>query len=147
MFPTNETPLISGCSQIYLTVSLPPYTTFTTPSGTPDYFKRSIKTSVVPATFSEGFKTYVFPNVIESGYIQSGIIAGKLNGQTPAITPKGTLYEYISTLLATYYKDSPIPSDAKLHECSTTSYPLKISPFASTIDLPCSLHISSAISP
>jgi hypothetical protein len=28
-----------------------------------------------------------------SGYIQSGIIAGKLNGHTPAATPNGTLYE------------------------------------------------------
>lgn len=54
--PTKETALISGWVQISVTVSDPPYTTFTTPSGTPLYFNKSTRIFVVPATFSEGFK-------------------------------------------------------------------------------------------
>ena len=74
-------------------MSLPPYTTFTTPFGTPDYSNKLIKISAVPGTFSDGLITKVFPKVIASGYIQSGIIAGKLNGQIPAHTPSGFLNE------------------------------------------------------
>jgi len=79
--------------QIFVTVYFPPYTTLTTPSGTPDYLSKSIKMFAVPATFSEGFRINVLPSVIASGNIQRGTIAGKLNGHMPATTPKGTLYE------------------------------------------------------
>ena len=34
---------------------------------------------------------YVFPKVIDKGIIHNGIIAGKLNGATPAQTPNGNL--------------------------------------------------------
>ena len=74
-----------------------------------------------PATFSEGFKTQVFPRVIAKGYIQRGIIAGKLKGQIPAHTPKGTLYEQRSTFLATFSTVSPWINEVKLAACSTTS--------------------------
>jgi len=47
----------------------------------------------VLATFSEGFIIYVFPQVIAVVNIQRGIIAGKLNGATPAQTPRGCQYE------------------------------------------------------
>jgi hypothetical protein len=63
----------------------------TTPSGTPDSFNKLTNISEVPATFSDGFNTYVFPRVIANGYIHKGIIAGKLKGQIPAQTPNGTL--------------------------------------------------------
>lgn len=74
-----------------VTVCAPPCTTLTTPSGTPDYLSKSKSISVAPGTFSDGFITYVFPSVIANGNIHNGIIAGKLNGATPAQTPRGTL--------------------------------------------------------
>src|SRR5438105_9576042 len=89
--PTNDTALISGCVHMFVTVSDPPCTIFKTPSGTPDSFNKSTRMLVAPATFSEGFKTYVFPRVIANGNIHKGTMAGKLNGAIPAHTPKGTL--------------------------------------------------------
>jgi hypothetical protein len=38
----------------------------------------------------------VFPHVMANGNIHSGIIAGKLKGVIPEVTPKGSLKEYIS---------------------------------------------------
>jgi hypothetical protein len=48
---------------------------------------------MAPGTFSDGFKTKVFPQVIARGNIHNGIIVGKLNGATPAQTPNGVLNE------------------------------------------------------
>jgi len=48
---------------------------------------------IAPGTLYDGLRTKVFPQVIASGNIHSGIIAGKLNGATPAQTPKGVLNE------------------------------------------------------
>jgi len=48
---------------------------------------------MAPGTLSDGFKTKVLPQVIASGNIQRGIIAGKLNGAIPAQTPNGVLNE------------------------------------------------------
>jgi hypothetical protein len=81
---------MSLCVQILVTVYFPPCTTFTTPSGTPDYFNRSMSMLVAPATFSDGLRMYVLPRVIAKGNIHRGTIAGKLNGAIPAQTPKGT---------------------------------------------------------
>ncbi len=38
---------------------------------------------------SDGFRMKVFPQAIATGYIQSGTMAGKLNGVMPAQTPSG----------------------------------------------------------
>ena len=46
---------------------------------------------LVVGTLSLGFKIKVFPNVIDNGIIHKGIMAGKLNGATPAQTPNGNL--------------------------------------------------------
>jgi len=48
---------------------------------------------VAPGTLSDGFNTNVLPQVIASGNIHNGIIAGKLNAETPAQTPSGALKE------------------------------------------------------
>jgi len=89
--PTKDIALISGCSQICLTVSNPPYTTLKTPLGKPiSYVYLAIKPTA-PGTLSLGLSTIVFPNVIDKGIIHNGIIAGKLKGHIPAVTPIGSL--------------------------------------------------------
>ena len=60
-----------------------------TPSGNPDSISSSPSRTADSGTFSEGFRTNVLPQVIAIGNIQSGTIAGKLNGVIPAQTPTG----------------------------------------------------------
>ena len=48
---------------------------------------------VTPGALSVGLITMVFPQVIAKGNIHNGIIAGKLNGVIPAVTPNGYLKE------------------------------------------------------
>ena len=66
--------------RIASTASLSPLTRLTTPSGTPA--SRASSTSRVgqDGARSDGFRMKVLPQAIDSGNIQSGIIAGKLNG-------------------------------------------------------------------
>jgi hypothetical protein len=106
---------------IYVTVGAPPYTTLTTPLGTPLSLSKSINKLQAPATFSLGFNINVFPSVIANGNIHNGTIAGKLKGAIPAHTPNGTLYEYKSTFLATFSQASPSAREVKEQACSTTS--------------------------
>ena len=40
-------------------------------------------------SFSDGFRTNVFPQAIAGAHIHMGTIAGKLNGVMPATTPSG----------------------------------------------------------
>jgi hypothetical protein len=42
-----------------------------------------------PGSFSEGFRIMVLPQPVDMGNIHRGIIAGKLKGQMPAVTPSG----------------------------------------------------------
>jgi hypothetical protein len=65
----------------------------TTPFGKFIYFKSLHICYIAPGTLYDGLRTKVFPQVIASGNIHSGIIAGKLNGATPAQTPNGVLNE------------------------------------------------------
>ena len=46
----------------------------------------SASISDAPGSFSEGLSTKVLPAAMATGHIQSGTIAGKLNGQMPATT-------------------------------------------------------------
>ncbi len=87
---------------------------------------------------SDGFNTNVLPQTIAIGNIQSGIIAGKLNGVMPAQTPIGWRSVYVSTPPATFSENSPCCNVPIEHACSTTSSPRKISPSASGSVLPCS---------
>lgn len=48
----------------------------------------SIKSIVAPGSRSDGFIMLVLPVVMATGNIHNGIIAGKLNGTMPAVTPK-----------------------------------------------------------
>jgi hypothetical protein len=136
--PTNEIALICLSRHIYFVVSNPPFTTLTTPLGSPTSFSNLHKIVVAPGTLSDGFNTYVFPRVIAIGNIHIGIIAGKLNGAIPATTPNGALNEYVSIPLPTFYIVSPIDNEAIEQACSTTSKPLRTSPLASGRVFPCS---------
>ena len=60
-----------------------------TPGGNPAVCISSASMRLVDGTFSEGFSTKVFPHTIAMGNIQSGTIAGKLNGVIPTQTPSG----------------------------------------------------------
>jgi len=42
-----------------------------------------------PGSRGDGFSTKVFPHATAFGNIQSGTMAGKLNGVIPATTPSG----------------------------------------------------------
>ena len=85
---------------------------------------------------SEGFKTKVFPAAIAIGNIQSGIIAGKLNGQIPAQTPTGTRQVWLSIPRAMDASASPMARDGIPQAKSTTSIPRRTSAVASARSLP-----------
>ena len=63
--------------------------------------------SAVSGTFSLGLSTNVLPQAIARGNIQSGTMAGKLNGVIPAQTPSGCSTVSQSTLRATFSSVSP----------------------------------------
>ena len=54
------------------------------------------------------------------GNIHRGIIAGKLNGQMPAVTPSGTRHDVMSMSVATDGELSPIVRDGTPMAYSTT---------------------------
>ena len=59
---------------------------------------------------SEGFSTKAFPQAMDTGYIQSGTMAGKLNGVMPATTPTGWRTAKLSMPAATPSEYSPFRS-------------------------------------
>mmetsp|Transcript_30590 Transcript_30590/g.55452 ORF Transcript_30590/g.55452 Transcript_30590/m.55452 type:complete len:288 (-) Transcript_30590:577-1440(-) len=136
--PTNDIALMSGCVKIPSTVSFDPLTTLTTPGGRPRSCKYLVKRSDAEGAFSVGLRTYVLPVAIAKGYIQSAIMAGKLNGAIPAQTPNGTRYETVSSPLARFCNESPSISLPTRVAASTTSKPLQTSPIASAVVFPCS---------
>lgn len=56
-----------------------------------------------------------------TGNIHNGIIAGKLNGAIPAVTPKGSTSEYVSMSFETFGNVSPNKWEGIPQQCSTTS--------------------------
>lgn len=77
--------------------------------------------------------------------LQSGIMAGKLNGAMAAVTPSGILLVSVSMSLDTS-SFCPITSDGNPQADSTTCNPRRTSPFASARVLPCSRTIDLAMS-
>mmetsp|Transcript_46345 Transcript_46345/g.116712 ORF Transcript_46345/g.116712 Transcript_46345/m.116712 type:complete len:380 (+) Transcript_46345:436-1575(+) len=136
--PTKEMARMAGWSQMKFTASCVPWMTFSTPSGTPASLARRARIRDAPGLRSDGFRTYVFPQVMAMGNIHMGIMAGKLKGVMPAHTPSGWRYEYVSMWRDTFSTVSPMMLVAVAHDCSTTSRPRKTSPRASTRVLPCS---------
>ena len=80
---------MSGWSQMKLTASCVPWMRFTVPGGKPDWTASSMRRTDVSGTRSDGLSTKVLPSTQARGYIQRGIIAGKLKGAIPAQTPRG----------------------------------------------------------
>ena len=60
---------MSGWSQMKLTVSCCPWMTLTTPSGMPASFKSSTNAMHAEGSRSEGFITYVLPQMVPIGNI------------------------------------------------------------------------------
>src|SRR6058998_3257426 len=87
--PTNEIAATSGCSSTASTATLSPWTTLKTPSGRPASLSSSAVKTEAEGSFSDGFRTNVFPHAIAGAHIHMGTIAGKLNGVIPATTPSG----------------------------------------------------------
>ena len=88
MEPTNETDLTSGWVSRASTASLSPLTTFITPSGSPASFHSSAMAIVALGSFSLGLRTTALPQAMAIGTNHSGTIAGKLNGEMTATTPR-----------------------------------------------------------
>ena len=82
---------MSGWSQIASTTSAAPCTTLSTPLGMPASSASSTRRMVTIGSCSDGLSTKVLPQAIAIGNIQSGIMAGKLNGVMPAQTPSGCI--------------------------------------------------------
>ncbi len=66
-----------------------PWTRLTTPGGSPASATSSTSLIAVSGTFSDGLRTNALPQATAIGSIQSGTIAGKLNGVMPTHTPSG----------------------------------------------------------
>ena len=67
-----------------------------TPSGSPASFAMAASSIVAPGSFSDGFRIMVLPHTAAMGNIQRGIMAGKLKGQMPAVTPSGCLFDNLN---------------------------------------------------
>lgn len=104
-----------------LTVSRCPWMMFKRPGGAPASLKSSAKIIDAPGTLSDGFNIVALPHATLMGKDQRGIIAGKLNGQMAAVTPRGTLYDIVSMSVAMLFIDSPNRSDGMAAQESTTS--------------------------
>lgn len=65
--------------------------TLTTPGGQPAWLSISINIIVAPGSLSDGLMMLVLPHVMATGNIHNGIMAGKLNGVMPAVTPERNL--------------------------------------------------------
>ena len=85
--PTKLTAEISLLFIMASTASLSPLTTLKTPGGKPASKNNSANFIEQDGSFSDGFKTKVFPQAIAIGNIHIGTIAGKLKGVMPAQTP------------------------------------------------------------
>src|SRR5712691_322408 len=108
--PTKLTAWMPGWLRIASTVTLSPWTTFRTPSGSPASLKSWAQKTEAEGSFSEGFRMKVFPQAMEIGYIHIGTMAGKLNGVIPAHTPSGWRIEQLSTSVETFSENSPFRS-------------------------------------
>ena len=76
--PTNEMALMSGWSQMKLTVSCWPWMTLTTPSGMPASRRSSTSAMHAEGSRSEGFITYVLPQMVPIGNILQLCMVGQI---------------------------------------------------------------------
>ena len=93
---------------------------------------------------SDGLRIKALPHTMAGANIHIGIIAGKLNGVIPAVTPKACFIEYISMPGPALSVNSPFNICGAPMQYSTTSRPRCTSPLASGNVLPCSRDRASA---
>src|SRR5207248_3645410 len=96
--------------------------------------------------FSSGSITKLPPQASATEHIQSGTIAGKLNGVIPTQTPRGWRIVSQSIPRATFSIVSPPSKEGTPQANSTISIPLRTSPRDSIRVLPCSRVLQRAIS-
>ena len=72
---------------------------------------------------SDGFRMNAFPQTIAGANIHIGIIAGKLKGVMPAVTPSGWRMEYMSMPGPALSVNSPFSICGAAMQYSTTSRP------------------------
>src|ERR1700693_3145817 len=87
--PTKPTALTRGSVSKVSTASLSPLTTLSTPGGNPAFKHKSAMRIGPDGSRSEGFRMKALPQAIAGAHFHSGIMAGKLNGVMPAVTPSG----------------------------------------------------------
>ena len=120
------------------TASLSPLTTCKIPFGNPASSNKAASIMGTEGSLSDGFSINAFPYAIAGANIHIGIIAGKLKGVIPAVTPSACLMEYISIPGPALSVYSPFSSCGAPMQYSTTSRPLTTSPAVSGRVLPCS---------
>ena len=85
--PTKPTDWITSLSRIASTDSLSPFTTCRMPLGRPASSISSASISGTEGSRSDGFRIKALPQAMAGANIHIGIMAGKLNGVMPAVTP------------------------------------------------------------
>mmetsp|Transcript_29136 Transcript_29136/g.64111 ORF Transcript_29136/g.64111 Transcript_29136/m.64111 type:complete len:384 (+) Transcript_29136:683-1834(+) len=140
--PTKVKAVMPGWSASASATSRSPRTTLKTPLGQPASWRSSAMRMTVSGTFSLGLKTMVFPHPMAIGIVQSGTMAGKLNGTTDATTPMGSRYSLHSTPTDTS-SSFPGSSCGSEQAYSTVSMPFAREARASGLHLPCSLTMMS----
>ena len=142
--PTKPIAAISGWSRIASTASRSPFTTCSTPSGSPASCISSASISGTLGSRSDGLRMKALPQASAGHIFHIGIIAGKLNGVMPATTPSGWRIEYMSMPGPAESVNSPLSRCGAPTQTSATSRPRVTSPFASGRVLPCSRDSASA---
>ncbi len=87
--PTKPMAFTSGSSSSASTATLSPLTTLSTPAGRPASIISSARRIGTPGSRSEGFRMKLLPQAMAGANFHIGIMAGKLNGVMPAVTPSG----------------------------------------------------------
>src|ERR1700721_2666305 len=87
--PTKPIAFTRGSVRSVSTASLSPLTTLSTPGGNAAFSNNSAMRIGTDGSRSEGLRMKQLPQAIAGAHFHSGIMAGKLNGVMPAVTPSG----------------------------------------------------------
>src|ERR1700719_3796432 len=87
--PTKPMAFTRGSVRSVSTASLSPLTTLSTPGGNPAFRNSSAIRIGTDGSRSDGLRMKQLPQAIAGAHFHNGIMAGKLNGVMPAVTPSG----------------------------------------------------------
>ena len=144
MLPTKETAATPGWVRRASTATASPWTTLSTPSGSPASWASSASSSEGEGSFSDGLRMKALPQASALAIIHSGTMTGKLNGVIPATTPSGSSTVCTSTPLETSRDIEPLSRWGRPQANSMFSRPRATSPAASLSTLPCSAVTAAA---